>query len=339
MRRVRNALPLPTVEVRGLYHAQMAAKNEHVSEVDDLDLYTIVIYQNTPFVEGLYQQFIGGRPTQMQTNDQSDVTDGLKGTADAGGSIPGIVNLKGTGERSRQSKTASGSATTMTFDHAYLLHGVRQALREKDLVTVVDDRTAYQGLQPGDFVEYRAAFEPNFIVSVLDVLTADIVQKYAYASNLKEAISPEMTPDELQHAINEATLSSNQAAAIFEAAQREFRNGTSLEFYGKVVPAPDDQSLNVHAVTVCDRAMFSGGDTDKLVDGEFRVLGKVIRVMNNGYTLMDRNKILSRLKPNALNEFQEKLRADARIDDYINLDLGLTESVSAFKVIPIAVFV
>ncbi|GAA3401711.1 DUF6414 family protein [Pseudarthrobacter polychromogenes] len=317
----------------------MAEKREHPLEVDDLDLYTIVIYQNTPFVEGLYQQFIGGRPTQMQTNDQSDVTDGLKGIADVGGSIPGIVNLKGSGEGSRQSKSATGSATTMTFDHAYLLHGVRQALREKDLVTVVDDPAAYQGLKPGDFVEYRATFEPNFIVSVLDVLTADIVQKYAYASNLKEAISPEMTPEELQHANNEATLSSNQAAAIFEAAQREFRNGTSLEFYGKVVPAPGAESLNVHAVTVCDRAMFSGGDTDKLVDGEFRVLGKVIRVMNYGYTLMDRNKILSRLKDNALDELQEKLRADERVAEYINLDLGLKEDAAAFKVIPITVFV
>lgn len=317
----------------------MAEKHEHALEVDDLDLYTIVIYQNTPFVEGLYQQFIGGRPTQMQTNDQSDVTNGLKGTADIGGSIPGIVNAKGTGEGSHASKTVSGSATTMTFGHAYLLHGVRLALRDKDLVTVVDDPTAYHGLQPGDFVEYRATFEPNFIVSVLDVLTADIVQKYSYARNLKTAISPDLTPEELQHAINEATLASNQAAAIFEAAQREFRNGTSLEFYGKVVPSPDAPSLNVHAVTVCDRAMFSGGDTDKLVDGEFRVLGKVIRVMNNGYTLMDRNKILNRLKPNALNELQEKLREDHKVDEYIDLDLGLTEDAAAFKVIPIAVFV
>ncbi|GKV74488.1 hypothetical protein [Pseudarthrobacter sp. NCCP-2145] len=316
----------------------MAEEYEHPLEVDDLDLYTIVIYQNTPFVEGLYQQFIGGRPTQMQTNDQSDVTDGLKGTADIGGSIPGLVNLKGTGEGSRQSKAASGSATTMTFDHAYLLHGVRQELRRKDLVTVVDDAASYHSLQPGDFVEYRATFEPNFIVSVLDVLTADIVQKYAYANNLKAVISPDMSPEELQHAINEANLASSQAAAFFEAAQREFRNGTSLEFYGTVIPAPEAKSLNVHAVTVCDRAMFSGGDTDKLVDGEFRVLGKVIRVMN-GYTLMDRNKILSRLKPNALEELQEKLREDERVDEYINLDLGLTEDAAAFKVIPIAIFV
>jgi hypothetical protein len=85
--------------------------------------------------------------------------------------------------------------------------------------------------------------------------------------------------------------------------------------------------------------MFSGGDTDKLVDGEFRVLGKVIRVMKTGYTLMDRNKILSRLKSNALEEFQEKLREDERVDEYINLDLGLTEDAAAFKVIPIAIFV
>lgn len=316
----------------------MAANNE-LAEVDDLDLYTIVIYQNIPFVEGLYQQFIGGRPTQMHLNDQADLTNGLKGSADIGGSIPGLLKASGTGEGTRESKTISGTATTMTFDQAYLLHGVRKALREKDLITVVDNAAAYQALLPGDFVEYRATFEPNLLVNVLDILTSDIVQKYAYSNNLKSALSPDMSPEESQHAINEANLSSMQAAAVFEAIQREFRNETSLEFYGRVMPGAGAQSLDVHAVTVCDRAMFSGGDSDKLVDGEFRVLGKVIRVMGNGYTLMDRNKILSRLKPGALEELQEKLRENSTIDNYIDLDLGLTQNGAAFKVIPIAVFV
>jgi hypothetical protein len=85
--------------------------------------------------------------------------------------------------------------------------------------------------------------------------------------------------------------------------------------------------------------MFGGGDTDKLLDGEFRVLGKVVRVMNNGYSLMDRNKILSRLRPGAVEELEGKLAENENLNRYMDLELALQYTGFAFKVIPIAIFV
>jgi hypothetical protein len=304
--------------------------------IDENDLYTIVIYQNGPYVEGLYQQFHGGKPVESKVANDSKNIDSIRGKASGGGDVLGIIRLNADVDGGREWHNSQGASTTMTFDQAYLLHGVRKALRDKGLVQVVDSGPSFQALRPGNFVEYRASFEPNMLVTALDVMTPELVKRFANAESLKKNLKAGLPEAEHQHVLNSAHIAGEQAAAVFEALQREFRNETSLEFYGEVL---GESRPAVSAVTICERSMFGGGDTDKLLDGEFRVLGKVVRVMNNGYSLMDRNKILSRLRPGAVEELEGKLAENENLNRYMDLELALQYTGFAFKVIPIAIFV
>ena len=304
--------------------------------VSDADLYSVVIYQNIPYVEGLYQQLNnGGKPTEavIHQNDQEEKN--LAGSAHAAGKILAIVDIGGDVEGSKKWGSDQGKSQTMTFDQAYLLHGVRTQLRAKELVTVIDSGADYQKVEAGDFVEYTATFEPNLLASTLDVLTPEIVARIVSTQTARKAQGlPE--GEERQRILDKASLDAGMGSAIFEAAQREFRNDSSLEFYGTV---QGDPNLRVTAVTICDKSMFSHSDTDRILDGQFRVLGKVIRKLPDGYSMLDRNKLLSRLTPEAIREVQSKVSGNETVDRYVNTSLELVSEEPALKVIPIAIFV
>lgn len=304
--------------------------------VNDADLYSVVIYQNIPYVEGLYQQLNnGGKPTEAVIHQNDKEEKNLTGKAHAAGTILAIVDIGGDVEGSKTWGSDQGKSQTMTFDQAYLLHGVRTQLRSKELVTVVESGADYQRVQPGDFVEYTATFEPNLLASILDVLTPEIVAKIVHTQTARKAQGlPEGA--ERQTHLDKASLDASMGAAVFEAAQREFRNDSSLEFYGKVI---GEGNLTVTAVTICDKSMFSHQDTDRILDGQFRVLGKVIRQLPNGYSMLDRNKLLSRLTPGAISELQSKVSGNDTVGQYVDTTLGLVSTDPALKVIPIAIFV
>lgn len=314
---------------------QMNAAEESV-EIDKNDLYSIVIYQNEEYISGLYQQFHGGKVVGEVVDDSAGDAQNVGAKAGAGGKFLGLIRLDADVNGNMQWNSTQSISRTMTFDQAFYLHGVRQKLYAEELVKRFDQGTAYNGLAVGDFVEFRATFKPNLLASLLDILTPEIVHRFAYASSVEGGLYEGIPEEEKQFVIDTASVKAAQAVSFMEGAQREFRNETSAEYYGAVI----GENINVTAVTVCDKALFSGGDSDRILDGEFKVLGKIVQINRAGYSMLDRNKILNRLREESFTWVREQISEKLEdAEQYFDTSLDLQSSGPAFKVIPIAIFV
>jgi hypothetical protein len=87
------------------------------------------------------------------------------------------------------------------------------------------------------------------------------------------------------------------ARVLTNAARVDFRTDKTREFYGTV--GTGDETVTV--ITICDNDHFTIGDEDRILDGHFTVLGKVSAPATEDLPVLDRNKILDRLNPAAVD--------------------------------------
>jgi hypothetical protein len=144
-------------------------------------------------------------------------------------------------------------------------------------------------------------------------------------------------------------MQSELAYAIARAVRVDFRSEKTREFYGTIAPGPD----GVTAITICDNAHFVVEDEDRILDGDFTVLGKVTSTTSTDVPMLERNKILERLKPEGVDTLFRQLRhsveGQARKldahgddgdlpDDFFDVAFSSRVWGPSFKVIPIAIY-
>ena len=113
------------------------------------------------------------------------------------------------------------------------------------------------------------------------------------------------------------------------------------------------KKVGIKNIVICDDQFFSNGDSQKILDGNFKVFGKVAKIQKrnpSGVTTLstqniyeslsqlDRNKLLKRITPQALEIFEAGLK---RVLDKIKMstDFDLILKGEAIKVIPIAIYI
>ena len=130
----------------------------------------------------------------------------------------------------------------------------------------------------------------------------------------------------------------------------DFRSDATQEYFG-TIGSEDDQTT---AVVVCESDQFLVADRDRLLDGRFTVFGKVTTAIENDIPLLQRNKLLSRVNSNFVDELFRELQSagNAAVEQQDNsllkkasseqppLDTGFAARVEgpSFKVIPIAIY-
>lgn len=93
----------------------------------------------------------------------------------------------------------------------------------------------------------------------------------------------------------------------------------------------------VTAVTICDTEYFLNQDKDRILDGTFKVLGKVTEVSQEPVSILSRNKFLNRLQQPMIDELTKKLDELTQNGQFdASLKLGLIPPV--LKVIPVAIY-
>jgi hypothetical protein len=136
--------------------------------------------------------------------------------------------------------------------------------------------------------------------------------------------------------------------AIAEAVRVDFRSVATREYYGTIAP-----DLDVTAVVVCDTRSFLVEDADRILDGHFTVLGKVSTPPTKDVPVLARNKVLDRIKPEAVDWVTAELQNLARqrvedlnssateqtIDDYFDLTFPSRIDGTSFNVVPIAIYI
>jgi len=320
------------------------------------------IYQNSDQVAGILQQ-IARQPLLTQEMREytagggDDVTAG--GSASAKGSAKAALPFFGGGEVGAEAGanlSASWTQTTGTasrqqfvYSQAYNLHLVRQFLEEGELLTRLTSAKQAKEVQPGSFVEYTTTFDPVELTLALDVISPELVEaitrftvKRDYLAHFPEEGGHEARVQHAEQMHLEANAKGELARAITNAVKADTRQETTREYYGRVAKKP---ALTI--VTICDLAHFIVDDPDRLLDGTFTVLGKVISSIEKDVPTFSRNKLLRNLAPTAFDDGIDMLHdlidqvpevGDKAPSNYVDFKIDSRVRGSSMRVMPLAVF-
>lgn len=250
---------------------------------------TISIYQQSDHVAGLVQQLFGPLATAQTTEFSSSQSQasteagGMDATLSAQLKAPLIGKVSGSlgGNAGVTGETHAGHLSRTTTEHAYsqavyLLH-VRNALLHQGLLKTVTNAETARTLQVGDFVEFEAKFTADQVAAVLDifspVLAAEIT-KYVQLRTWVAAINDPDTDDReaaMRKAQTLVPAAMELAKAVTHAVRSDFRSDKTREYYGAV----GNETSSATAIVICDTDHFVVDDQDRILDGHFRVLGKV----------------------------------------------------------------
>ncbi|AZH83546.1 hypothetical protein EAO79_12025 [Plantibacter sp. PA-3-X8] len=323
------------------------------------------IYQNPEHVAGLVQQIFNA-PLVTNVVIDTDRTDedkknlDLAASAEAAGGfkvpLAGGVDAKLGANASRSSGTAittsSRSSQSFVYSQAYYLDLVRQSLRDRALLVDLSDADSVDTMAIGDFVEFQATFTAPAFPSIMDVLTPDLVGaivEFTTRRSGRDGIDFTNVAGlaaAAQELEMKASARRDLAASVTRALQADFRQEHTREYYGAITGVP-----GITAVTICDADRFLVEDEDRVLDGSYRVLGKVTSLPREDMPVFERNKMLSQIAPEAvdtmLGQVKGQLESQTRglpigqeqIDELMQVSLDSRVPGRAFQVIPIAIFV
>lgn len=302
---------------------------------------TITIYQNPDHVDGLLQQAYHApliteenRERREENTDQFGSDGSGGGKVGAKGSVPGIGSIEAGisadfNKRRQQGRIdAGGTTSSWVYTRAYYLHLVRAYLRANNLLKTVTCRRDAEDLQVGDFVEYQATFTPNQVAALLDTATPELVAKVTRSIVQAKMIDGfdewhdfEARQGHIAKIEQKLTAADEAARAITDAVHVDFRADKTREFYGRV--GADEEAVTI--ITICDNEHFTISDEDRLLDGHFSVLGKVSAPATENLPVLNRNKVLDRLNPTAVDAIVDTLNEtlntqSTRLTDRINAD-------------------
>ncbi|MBX7555682.1 MULTISPECIES: hypothetical protein [Kocuria] len=318
------------------------------------------IYQNSDQIAGVLQQIVRH---PLLTEESRDFTSGGDNNRATDGSVSGKgsgkarVPFVGGGEvglEARASLSSSWTETTGTasrqqfvYSQAYNLHLVRQHLDQKKLLTRVASVEQAEAVQLGAFVEYTTAFDPVELTLALDVLSPELVAaitRFTVKQRYLERL-PTQHEARVLHAEKmnlEVEMKGELARAITNAFKADTRQDVTREYYGRVAVDP---ALTL--ITICDLAHFIVDDPDRLLDGTFTVLGKVIAPVEMDTPTLSRNKLLRNLAPAALDDGIEELYklmnkapevGEKPPSEYVDLKMASRVNGASMRVMPLAIY-
>lgn len=318
------------------------------------------IYQNSDQVAGILQQ-IARQPLLTEESRELTAGEGVDTSATGGVSGQGTGKVKiplvGGGDLGAEANASLASSWTQTtgtasrqqfvYSQAYNLHLVRHFLEEASLLTSLTETSQAEKLQPGAFVEYTSAFAPVELSIALDVVSPELVEAIARYTVKKDYVATFPAEYEARgpHAEKmrlEADAKGELARAITDAVKADSRQSTTREYYGRIA---DEPALT--AITICDLSHFIVDDPDRLLDGTFTVLGKVISEVEENVPTFARNKLLRNLAPEALDQGLDQLyglinavpvAGGKAPSEYIDLKLESRVPGSSVRVLPLAIY-
>lgn len=273
----------------------------------------ISIYQNEDHVAGLLQQmFRAGLMTEYSQEETAEASGQRERDAGVGAKLgfkaklPAIgeveAGLDGSGRQSSLDAETQGliSRRQYVFSQAYYLYHVRNYLQTSGLLKTIDSASSAADMAVGDFVEFSGTFTPNEVTALLDVFSPEMVSEIVRYGRRKEAIAGfdaypkyEERKAYMDSQYARADAEADLAASITRAVRDDFRSHDTREFYARL--GTDDDSLT--AVAICEAKYFQTADMDRILDGQFTVLGKVSSEPTNDAPLLSRNKVLHRANP------------------------------------------
>ncbi|MDY0913664.1 DUF6414 family protein [Rathayibacter festucae] len=320
------------------------------------------IYQNSDQIAGILQQIVRQPLITEETRDASSESGRDKGAEASGGGqasgdakapLLGKLALSVTGSAGLNASwtetTGTASRQQFVYSQAYYLHLVREHLQAQGHLNSLTTTAQAAQLAPGAFVEYSTTFDPAELALALEVITPELVEEIVrftvrreYVENFPTEGGHEGRVAHAERMNMEADTKGDLARAVARAVKMDARQDTTREYYGRVANDPD-----LTAITICDLAHFIVADPDRLLDGTFTVLGKVISNMEDDVPTFARNKLLRNLAPSALDEGMRQFRVTLdqipkvggkAASTYLDLKIESRIRGASVRVMPLAIY-
>jgi hypothetical protein len=262
--------------------------------VDAKDL-VIPVYLNQRIVFDLVAVLEGGIASVTlisQTQSQSAGEDRHVGASfGVGQALSSLLKIDLTGKR--DSRTTDESSTTTTQDRihtpASLFMTLRAILREKGYLKTIESETK---LAPGDIVEFSSVLKKNPLLETLEsfVEMIDIFQSFG-----------KKPPKGKGKQVSEIQQMKKQMGPLITS----LKSGGTMDLTTPALPSSHRAVISLETQNLNDPTMSD------LVDGTFRVVGKVTRCLSktDGAISLNRKSAINRLPSSALEQLKDAFRA------------------------------
>lgn len=330
----------------------------------------ITVYQDDEHVEGLLQQLANlGLLTSHELEDRTSASEearrggGGDVSAKVAAKLPGLLDAEAGLGGNRQRLRVDGTEEShtqrrqYTYTQAYHLHILQQYLRQHGLLDSARTMESWSAIKPGQFIEFQSSFLGNEISAILEIFSPDMISAIVRYLGRRAAVrfldaeemSFESKREKVDQQYRRADMHAELAHSVAEAIQADFRSDKTLEFYSTIKIG--DESLT--AVVICEKQYFLTHDSDRLLDGSFKVLGKIVSDVMDDVPALERNKLLRRLNPDLIDWLAMSFKSlptqsvlnsisqDGHAFEGELVDSGFTGRLKgrSFKVVPIAIYV
>lgn len=329
-------------------------------------LVTATVYRDDAQVSSMIQQGVEigvaaetrhtGATSDRATSHDATTTSG-SGSAAIG--VNAVARLGGDAGRSvsRGSTSERGGdrsgETTFTHSSAGHLHRVLTALGNANRIRTVGRLQEAKDVQVGDFVEFQATFRPNELATMLDVITPEVAGEIARHRKRAESLS---LMDAVEYAdfsgwVEKRKYKEDSAAElarlVVRGIQSDLRSDQTREYHARI----RGTRTPLTAVLACEAGAFVTADPDRLLDGQFSVVGKVISPASRDVSVFERSKLLARIQPESLDAVQALLEGamdeqatdlagnTTKLGDVIDLHFPSRIEGWSFGVLPIVIYV
>lgn len=310
--------------------SQISALSELATASSDLP---VPIYLNQRIVFDLLATLEDGF-AQLTTVRTSTAATDVQGT-EAGASLGTAnvfallgVTLGGAVEKRAGRTSATELSTEKVHTPTSLFAKLRNLLRERQLLHEVITADDIAGLS-GEFVEFRAVLRKNPLVDTMEGFKELMNLAFAVSEESPSGAATQRKPHGKQVDKNRIILSQ------MDAMVNALRSSGSIDLLAEI---HGDEELR--AVIVTEPSYFNDPSMSEIIDGEFRVLGKVTRVIAESS-----DEAINLLRKTSFGRFQQQILSQLTQGFGGAKDVGLnfpemetTVHGPVMQVVPIAIF-
>lgn len=242
-----------------------------------------------------------------------------------------LLGMSFSGDRSKEKGSQDQTEISQEKVHTptSLFAKLRLKLQELNLVRSIDSGESLKELTTGEFVEFKSLLRKNPLVETMESFK-QIMEMAVLFQNENTAVQKGIQSKSRQaHDPNAAFM--KQIDGLLAALNQS----NSIELVGELLDAPE-----VRAVITARPDFFSQGTTAEIIDGEFRILGKITRVIAS-----DSTETINLLRKTTFGRFDHRLFdqfsqafANAETAGLRHAELITEIQGPALLVIPVAIF-
>ncbi|MCG5529077.1 MULTISPECIES: hypothetical protein [Halorhodospira] len=289
----------------------------------------VPVYLNQRMVFDLLAMLQGGISTVTAVTKQEGGESGSVGTASASvglnEALSSLFKIGLTAEVETSDKSSNNFIQEeRVYTPASLFYQLRTTLSEKNLLQKIDEGSC---IKAGEIVEFTVKLKRNPIIEIMDTLTEMMSMAVLFedkpSSNGKGGKTGKGKPNE-----------NAQIKKQMEEFSQALKSGNTVDLTASDLPSGHKAVITVESLYLNDPVMSD------LVDGEFKVVGKVVRSIGNSSESINliRKTSLSRMPSHILEHVFQQFAALGTIHGFDIPERKMEIEEPAIQVLPIAIY-